>query len=156
MAVELPEPLQWVLMLLAGSRWPEGDEDLMRDMARRWRSAAEAVEEGGRAADSAMKRALDGQQGAAMDELSKKWETLTLPADGKKPGFFPGMVKACNSMADSLEAMANSTETAKISIVAQLGILAYEIATAEAAAPVTAGASLAAIPAAITASKLTV
>ncbi|MGW4652557.1 WXG100-like domain-containing protein, partial [Kitasatospora sp. NPDC004289] len=112
MAVELPEPLQWVLMLLAGSRWPEGDEDLMRDMARRWRSAAETIEEGGRAADSAMKRALDGQQGAAMDELSKKWETLTLPADGKKPGFFPGMVKACNSMADSLEAMANSTETA--------------------------------------------
>ncbi|MFI5529432.1 toxin glutamine deamidase domain-containing protein [Kitasatospora sp. NPDC051853] len=156
MAVELPEPLQWVLMLLAGSRWPEGDEDLMRDMARRWRSAAESVDEGGRAADSAMKRALDGQQGAAMDELAKKWETLTLPVDGSKPGFFPGMVKACNSMADSLEAMANSTETAKISIVAQLGILAFEIATAEAAAPVTAGASLAAIPVAIQASKMTV
>ncbi|MFJ8042825.1 toxin glutamine deamidase domain-containing protein [Kitasatospora sp. NPDC096147] len=156
MAVELPEPLQWVLMLLAGSRWPEGDEDLMRDMGRRWRAAAETMDEAGRAADSAMKRALDGQQGSAVEELAKKWDTLTLPADGQKPGFFPGMVKACNSMADSLEAMANSTETAKISIVAQLGILAYEIATAEAAAPVTAGASLAAIPVAIQASKMTV
>ncbi|MEV6207293.1 nucleotidyl transferase AbiEii/AbiGii toxin family protein [Kitasatospora sp. NPDC051914] len=156
MAVELPEPLQWVLMLLAGSRWPEGDEDLMRDMARRWRAAAETVDESGRAADSAVRRALDGQQGASAEALEKQWAKLVLPVEGDKPGFFPGMTKACNAMADALEAMANSTETAKISIVAQLGILAYEIATAEAAAPVTAGASLATIPAAVAASRETV
>ncbi|WP_457033707.1 WXG100-like domain-containing protein, partial [Kitasatospora sp. P5_F3] len=156
MAVELPEPLQWVLLLLAGSRWPEGQEDLMRDMGRRWRATAETLDEAGRAADSAVRRALDGQQGAAAEGLEKEWGKLVLPVDGDKPGFFPGMVKSCNAMADSLEAMANSTETAKISIVAQLGILAFEIATAEAAAPVTAGASLATIPAAITVSRTVV
>ncbi|BFV59808.1 hypothetical protein KCMC57_up49120 [Kitasatospora sp. CMC57] len=156
MAVELPEPLQWVLMLLAGSRWPEGDEDLMRDMARHWRSSAETIDEAGRAADAAVKRALDGQQGSAAEALEKDWGKLVLPVDGEKPGFFPGMTKSCNAMADALEAMANSTETAKISIVAQLGILAYEIATAEAAAPATAGGSLAAIPVAIEVSKETV
>ncbi|MFJ9519655.1 toxin glutamine deamidase domain-containing protein [Kitasatospora sp. NPDC101801] len=156
MAVELPEPLQWVLLLLAGTRWPEGDEDLMRDMGRRWRATAEALDEAGRASDAAVRRALDGQQGSAAEALEKDWNKLVLPADGSKPGFFPGMVKSCNAMADSLEAMANSTETAKISIVAQLGILAFEIATAEAAAPVTAGASMAAIAPAIQVSKMTV
>ncbi|MFJ1708055.1 toxin glutamine deamidase domain-containing protein [Kitasatospora sp. NPDC088346] len=52
--------------------------------------------------------------------------------------------------------MANSAETAKIQIVAQLGILAFEIATAEAEAPFTAGVSLAQIPIAVGVSRAVV
>lgn len=63
MAVELPEPLQWVLMLLAGTRWPEADEDALREMADRWRKTAKSVEDAAHAADNAVKQALDGQQG---------------------------------------------------------------------------------------------
>ncbi|GAA1198560.1 hypothetical protein GCM10009664_73510 [Kitasatospora gansuensis] len=99
---------------------------------------------------------MDGQQGSAAEKVEKDWGKLMLPVEGDNPGFFPGMVKSCNAMADALEAMANSTETAKISIVAQLGILAFEIATAEAAAPATGGASMAAIPIAVETSKQTV
>ncbi|MCU7821057.1 toxin glutamine deamidase domain-containing protein [Kitasatospora sp. DSM 101779] len=147
MAVELPEPLQWVLLLLAGTRWPEADEDMLRDMAERWRDGAKTLEDAGRSADSAVKRALDGQRGAAADALAKHWSQFTTGKGTEEdPGYFPGLVQACNGMGDMLEAMANSAETAKIQIIAQLGILAFEIATAEAEAPFTAGASLAEIP----------
>ncbi|WP_043176056.1 toxin glutamine deamidase domain-containing protein [Streptomyces sp. NRRL B-24484] len=147
MAVELPEPLQWVLLLLAGTRWPEADEDMLRDMAERWRDGAKTLEDAGRSADSAVKRALDGQRGSAADALAKHWSQFTTGKGTEEdPGYFPGLVQACNGMGDMLEAMANSAETAKIQIVAQLGILAFEIATAEAEAPFTAGVSLAEIP----------
>ncbi|MCX5207781.1 hypothetical protein OG689_00340 [Kitasatospora sp. NBC_00240] len=147
MAVELPEPLQWVLLLLAGTRWPEADEDMLRDMAERWRQGAETLKDAGEAADSALKRALEGQQGVAAEALAKHWAQFTVGKGTEQdPGYFPGLVQACNGMGDMLEAMANSAETAKIQIIAQLGILAFEVATAEAEAPFTAGISLAEIP----------
>ncbi|MFJ6213502.1 hypothetical protein ACIQGZ_09245 [Streptomyces sp. NPDC092296] len=155
MAVEVPEPLQWVLMLLSGTRWPEGDEDQLRDMAARWRQAGEQLEEAGRAADSTVQRALDGQQGAAADALATYWSAYTSGADGA-PGYFPGTAQACAGLGDMLEQMANSIETAKIQIIAQIVILAFEIATAEAEAPFTFGASLAEIPIAVGISRTVV
>jgi hypothetical protein len=147
MAVELPEPLQWVLLLLAGTRWPEADEDMLREMARRWRDGARTLEDAGKSADSAVKRALDGQKGVAAEALATHWAQFTTGKGTEQdPGYFPGLVQACDGMGDMLEAMANSAETAKIQIIAQLGILAFEIATAEAEAPFTAGVSLAEIP----------
>ncbi|MER5639675.1 hypothetical protein ABT095_22285, partial [Kitasatospora sp. NPDC002227] len=150
MAVELPEPLQWVLLLLAGTRWPEADEGELRDMAKEWRTAADDLEHAARSADSAVQRALDGQQGNAAEALGKHWAQFTTGKGTEQdPGYFPGTIQACRGMGDMLEGMANSAETAKIQIIAQLGILAFEIATAEAEAPFTAGASLLEIPAAI-------
>ncbi|MGW3047331.1 WXG100-like domain-containing protein [Kitasatospora sp. NPDC001175] len=147
MAVELPEPLQWVLLLLAGTRWPEADEDQLREMADHWRKAAQSLQDAAHSADAAVKRALDGQQGAAAEALTKHWAQYTTGKGTKDdPGLFPGLIDGCNGMGDMLEAMANSAETAKIQIVAQLGILAFDIATAEAEAPVTFGASMAQIP----------
>ncbi|AUG76703.1 hypothetical protein CFP65_1829 [Kitasatospora sp. MMS16-BH015] len=145
MATELPEPLQWVLLLLAGCRWPEADEGELRDMAERWRSAGKELEQASQAADTAVKNALDGQQGQAAEGLTAYWAKYTTGDQA----YLPGTVKACEGMGDMLESMANSAETAKIQIIAQLGILAFEIATAEAEAPFTAGASLLEIPAAI-------
>ncbi|WP_354637114.1 toxin glutamine deamidase domain-containing protein [Kitasatospora camelliae] len=157
MAVELPEPLQWVLLLLAGTRWPEGEEDVMREMADRWRAAGETLADVGRSVDSTVQRALDGQQGKAAEGLATHWAKFSVGKGTEEdPGFFPSMVKSCEGMAEMLDNMANSTETAKIQIVAQLGILAFEIATAEASAPVTAGASLAAIPAAVAVTRTAV
>ncbi|MEV6207938.1 toxin glutamine deamidase domain-containing protein [Kitasatospora sp. NPDC051914] len=157
MAVELPEPLQWVLLLLAGTRWPEGEEDVMREMADRWRAAGETLADVGRSVDSTVQRALDGQQGKAAEGLAAHWAKFSVGKGTEEdPGFFPSMVKSCEGMAEMLDNMANSTETAKIQIVAQLGILAFEIATAEASAPVTAGASLAAIPAAVAVARTAV
>ncbi|MGW2398883.1 WXG100-like domain-containing protein [Kitasatospora sp. NPDC001664] len=157
MAVELPEPLQWVLLLLAGTRWPEGEEDLMREMADRWREAGKTLADVGTSVDSTIKRALDGQQGKAAEGLSTHWAKFSVGKGTEEdPGFFPSMVKSCEGMAEMLDNMANSTESAKIQIVAQLGILAFEIATAEASAPFTAGASLATIPAAVAVSRVVV
>ncbi|WP_441246577.1 gamma-glutamyl-gamma-aminobutyrate hydrolase family protein [Kitasatospora sp. McL0602] len=150
MAVELPEPLQWILLLLAGTRWPEADEGELRDMAAEWRKAADDLEHAARSSDSAVQRALDGQQGNAAEALGKHWAQFTTGKGTEQdPGYFPGTIQACRGMGDMLEGMANSAETAKIQIIAQLGILAFEIATAEAEAPFTAGASLLEIPAAI-------
>ncbi|GAA2155624.1 hypothetical protein GCM10009760_55720 [Kitasatospora kazusensis] len=147
MATELPEPLQWVLLLLAGTRWPEQDEDQLRDMADHWRKAATALQDASHAADAAVKQALEGQQGAAADALTKHWADYTVgKGTDQDPGYLPSTIAACNGMGDMLEGMANSAETAKISIIAQLGILAFELATAEAEAPVTAGASLVEVP----------
>ncbi|MFD0274503.1 hypothetical protein ACFVHB_11445 [Kitasatospora sp. NPDC127111] len=146
MATELPEPLQWVLLLLSGTRWPEADEDNLRNMAGHWRSMAQTLKDVEESADAAVKRALVGQVGVAATGLSQYWDKFTVGAGEAQPGVLPGLAKACEGMGDMLESMANSAETAKIQIIAQLGILAAEIATAEVEAPFTAGLSLAQIP----------
>ncbi|MGW4816113.1 WXG100-like domain-containing protein, partial [Kitasatospora cineracea] len=147
MATELPEPLQWVLLLLAGCRWPEADEDQLRDMAEHCRKTAEGLKDASRGADSAIKRALDGQQGNAAQSLGAYWVKFSVgKGTENEPGRLGGAVNALNGMGDMLEQMANSAETAKIQIVVQLGILAFEIATAEAESVVTAGASMLQVP----------
>ncbi|MFB7613848.1 hypothetical protein [Kitasatospora sp. NPDC056181] len=146
MATELPEPLQWVLLLLSGTRWPEADEDNLRNMAGHWRTMAQTLNDVEESADAAVKRALTGQVGVAATGLSQYWDKFTVGQGEDQPGAFPGLAKACEGMGDMLESMANSAETAKIQIIAQLGILAVEIATAEVEAPFTAGLSLAQIP----------
>ncbi|WP_405009654.1 hypothetical protein [Kitasatospora sp. NBC_01539] len=157
MAVELPEPLQWVLLLLAGTRWPEADEDQLRDMADRCRRTAEGLKDAAQSADATMKRALDGQKGTAAEALGKYWEKYSVGKGTEQdPGYLPGAINSLNGMGDMLEQVANSAETAKIQIIAQLGILAFELATAEAEAPFTAGASLLQVPVMIGASRLVV
>ncbi|PJN23653.1 toxin glutamine deamidase domain-containing protein [Kitasatospora sp. CB02891] len=157
MAVELPEPLQWVLLLLAGCRWPEADEDQLRDMADHCRKAADSLKDAAQSADATVKRALEGQQGVAAEALGKYWEKYSVGKSTEQdPGYLPGAINALNGMGDMLEQVANSAETAKIQIIAQLGILAFEIATAEAEAPFTAGASMLEVPVFIAASKATV
>ncbi|MCG6493141.1 hypothetical protein [Kitasatospora sp. A2-31] len=146
MATELPEPLQWVLLLLSGTRWPEADEDNLRSMAEHWRTMAGTLKDVEESADAAVRRALVGQVGVAATGLSQYWDKFTVGQGESQPGALPGLAKACEGMADMLESMANSAETAKIQIIAQLGILAVEIATAEVEAPFTAGLSLAQIP----------
>ncbi|MGK4578997.1 toxin glutamine deamidase domain-containing protein [Kitasatospora sp. HPMI-4] len=157
MAVELPEPLQWVLLLLAGTRWPEADEGQLRDMADHCRKTATNLLDATHAADAAVKNALEGQQGVAAEGLAKYWAEYSVGKGTEtEPGYLPGVINALNGMGDMLEAMANSAETAKIQIIAQLGILAFEIATAEAEAVPTFGASMAEIPVFITISRETV
>ncbi|MFG2692761.1 hypothetical protein [Kitasatospora sp. NPDC048407] len=157
MAVELPEPLQWVLLLLAGCRWPEADEDQLRDMADHCRKAAETLKDAAQSGDATIKRALEGQQGVAAEALGKYWEKYSVGKGTEQdPGYLPGAINALNGMGDMLEQVANSAETAKIQIIAQLGILAFEIATAEAEAPFTGGLSMLEVPGFIAASKLTV
>ncbi|MFD8595254.1 hypothetical protein ACFV1L_09655 [Kitasatospora sp. NPDC059646] len=157
MAVELPEPLQWVLLLLAGCRWPEADEDQLRDMADHCRKTADGLKDAAQAGDATIKRALEGQQGVAAEALGKYWEKYSVgKGTPEEPGYLPGAINALNGMGDMLEQMANSAETAKIQIIAQLGILAFELATAEAEAPFTAGASMLEVPAFIAATRATV
>ncbi|MFJ5884496.1 toxin glutamine deamidase domain-containing protein [Kitasatospora cineracea] len=157
MAVELPEPLQWVLLLLAGTRWPEADEDQLREMADHCRKAADSLKDATQSADSTIKRALDGQKGNAAEALGKYWDKYSVGKGTEQdPGYLPGAINALNGMGDMLEQVANSAETAKIQIIAQLGILAFELATAEAEAPFTAGASLLQVPAMIAASRVVV
>ncbi|MFJ8038997.1 hypothetical protein ACIRBX_00600 [Kitasatospora sp. NPDC096147] len=147
MAVELPEPLQWVLLLLAGCRWPEADEDLLRNMAERCRQAASDLTDATESSNATIGRALEGQHGVAAEALAAYWAKFaTGKGTQEEPGYLPGAVNSLNGMGDMLETMANSAETAKIQIIAQLGILAFEIATAEAEAPFTAGASLLQVP----------
>ncbi|AUG76708.1 hypothetical protein CFP65_1834 [Kitasatospora sp. MMS16-BH015] len=157
MAQELPEPLQWVLLLLAGCRWPEADEDQLREMADHWRKTADGIEHAGQLADTTMKNALEGQRGGGAEAAAAAWADYTTGKGTEEdPGLIPGMVQACRGMGDMLESMANSAETAKITIVAQLGIMAVEIATAEAAAVETLGASMATIPEIIAAGRAAV
>ncbi|MGW4378488.1 toxin glutamine deamidase domain-containing protein [Kitasatospora sp. NPDC004531] len=154
MAVELPEPLQWVLLLLAGCRWPEADEDQLRDMADQCRKASETLKDATQGADAAIKRSLEGQQGSAAESLGKFWDGYTVGKGTEDdPGRLTATINALSGMGDMLEQMANSAETAKIQIVAQLGILAFELATAEAEAVVTAGASMAQVPGFIAAAR---
>ncbi|MFD0347063.1 hypothetical protein ACFQ0M_15495 [Kitasatospora aburaviensis] len=115
-------------------------------MAGHWRDMAQMLKDVEESADAAVKRALVGQVGVAATGLSQYWDKFTVGSGEAQPGVLPGLAQACEGMGDMLESMANSAETAKIQIIAQLGILAVEIATAEVEAPFTAGLSLAQIP----------
>ncbi|MGH3910251.1 MAG: hypothetical protein ACRDRM_05425 [Pseudonocardiaceae bacterium] len=43
MTIQIPEPVQWLVPIVVGTNWPEGDEDAMRHLAEAWEQAATAI-----------------------------------------------------------------------------------------------------------------
>ncbi|WP_158168100.1 DUF3626 domain-containing protein [Mycolicibacterium smegmatis] len=140
MSIVIPPPLQWV-SYLAGSKWPQGDEDKMFALADIWHAEAEDM------------RALVPDLMRVRAELI---DTLTgETADTAKQNFallFDGDASV-DKLSDAMTALGNlaydtagQIEANKIEILATLALAAADILFAIACAPFTFGASLSWIP----------
>ncbi|BDM72182.1 hypothetical protein HEK616_56690 [Streptomyces nigrescens] len=135
MAVTLPTELDWILDLL-GFQWPNVDEDKMRDAAEGWSNfaaAARQYQSQGITASNAVHGANSGEATEAFDNTWKKF--------GGDGGWLEEAADAADALAIVLQVVATIVLVMKIAVIVQLIALAVEFVAAQAAAPVTLGAS---------------
>ncbi|MET7689631.1 nucleic acid/nucleotide deaminase domain-containing protein [Streptomyces sp. NPDC005483] len=133
MGVVLPSELDAALDLI-GISWPNVDEDDYRDMAQAMREFADDIDDGAADAHRAITDLVGGNEGLAIQALEKHWDLV-------KGKHLTNLAEGGRVAATALDAVAVLIEGAKIAAIAQLGILAAEIAAALAAAPLTFGLS---------------
>ncbi|MFJ9849939.1 hypothetical protein [Streptomyces sp. NPDC101150] len=130
----LPTEVDWVLDLL-GFQWPNIDEDKMRDAAEAWSSFAASVREAQQQGESATQAVRGANSGEAIEAFENKWKKFS------GDGFLDESAEAAEALAVVLQIVAAIIMVMKIAVIAQLIALAIEFAAAQAAAPVTLGAS---------------
>jgi hypothetical protein len=133
-AIMLPVEVDWVLDLL-GFQWPNIDEDKMRDAAEAWSSFAAAVRTAQQQGESAAQAVRGANSGEAIEAFENKWKKFS------GDGFLDEAAEAAEVLAVVLQIVATIIMVMKLAVIAQLIALAFEFAAAQAAAPVTLGAS---------------
>ncbi|MGE7438014.1 hypothetical protein [Kitasatospora sp. NPDC001175] len=110
------------------------DEDEFREIADSMRSFADEIDNGRADSLVAVQRMLAENIGPASEAFSAHWDKVS----GK---HLHNLAEGGRLLATALDGAAVLIEGAKVAAVAQLGILAVEVATAQAAAPLTFGLS---------------
>ncbi|MEV0094342.1 PE-PGRS family protein [Streptomyces sp. NPDC050738] len=134
MSLTLPDEVAWVLGLL-GYEWPEADEDKIVQTADAWRAFGAEVarlEEAGMTAAGAIRAANSGD---ASEAFEKEWQKYA------GDGYLGDAKFMAETIAIALDVVAVNVVISKVSVIAQLIALAFEIAAAQAAAPFTFGLS---------------
>ncbi|KUL37384.1 hypothetical protein ADL22_21695 [Streptomyces sp. NRRL F-4489] len=143
MSIMLPAEVDWVLDLL-GFEWPNLDEDKMLEAATAWRNFAQTVQQTQNEGDTAANTVRGANSGDAIDGFTKAWDRFT--KDGLLAfGYLEALAGAAEILAALLETCAIIVVALKIYVIVQLIDLAIEFAIAQASAPVTFGASEAAL-----------
>ncbi|RXS84525.1 hypothetical protein EST92_10950 [Streptomyces sp. TM32] len=132
--IMLPVEVDWVLDLL-GFQWPNIDEDKMRDAAEAWSSFAASVRAAQQQGESATQVVRGANSGEAIEAFENKWKKFS------GGGFLDESAEAAEALAIVLQIVATIIMVMKLAVIAQLIALAFEFAAAQAAAPVTLGAS---------------
>uniref|UniRef100_J2K431 PE-PGRS family protein n=2 Tax=Streptomyces auratus AGR0001 TaxID=1160718 RepID=J2K431_9ACTN len=132
--IMLPVEVDWVLDLL-GFQWPNIDEDKMRDAAEAWSSFAASVRAAQQQGESATQAVRGANSGEAIEAFENKWKKFS------GDGFLDESAEAAEALAIVLQIVATIIMVMKLAVIAQLIALAFEFAAAQAAAPVTLGAS---------------
>jgi hypothetical protein len=138
--IELPGELRSLLSIL-GYDWPEADETALVEMGRAWMSFSDRLEVIVSDATSTASEVWTGHEGDAVATFQAWWGKEDSPAktllDGANAATLTGTgLMICGGIVLAL----------KVAVIAQLAILAVEIAQAVATAAPTFGASLAEIP----------
>ncbi|SDO19988.1 Xanthomonas XOO_2897-like deaminase [Streptomyces sp. cf386] len=133
MGVTLPSYLDEALDLI-GVNWPNVDEDDYREMAKAMREFADDIDDGAADAHAAIADLIGTNEGLAVQALERHWSKV-------KDVHLSNLAEGGRLAATALDGVAVLIEGAKLAAIAQLGILAAEIAAAIAAAPVTLGLS---------------
>lgn len=141
----LPGPLVWVLNLV-GVNWPDIDEDDLRAGATELRSVAAELESNTGDAKNSVAKMLAGNTSESLAVFNALWSKI---ADG----HLPQLKEAMGLLADGLDVSAVVVVGLKVGAIVQLVALAAEIIADEAAAPFTFGASEAAVPVEIAATR---
>jgi hypothetical protein len=141
MGIVLPGELAWVLDLI-GINWPNIDEDELRSVADELRTLSGELK--GHTGDA--KGDIEAMLGVSSSESLELFDALWKKvADGHLEQLGQGL----SLLGTGLDLSAMVVVGLKLAAIVQLGILAAEIIADQAAAPVTFGASEAAIPAEI-------
>jgi hypothetical protein len=147
MSLMLPSELATVLNLL-GFQWPEADEDKLMEAAQHWRDfASEVGQIKGTASRHATQVAAENV-GASVDAFNHHWQQVGSRLSEAQ--------EAAEIVAGVLEAFAGVVIAVKGETIAQLTILAGELAATTAGAIFTFGAAEAAAPFEIAGTRLVV
>ncbi|MBW4716079.1 WXG100 family type VII secretion target [Saccharothrix obliqua] len=152
MGIEIPGEVAWLVPIVVGRSWPEGDETALRRMADAYRTAARGVRSVIDQADTAASAVVGSQEGVAARRFEEHWGEYTAGDDAR----LPALQRACEELAETCERAALEVEHAKLAIIAALLALAVEISALVAAAFGTFGVSTAGIPVAQQAARATV
>ncbi|MGW5648361.1 TNT domain-containing protein [Saccharopolyspora sp. NPDC003752] len=143
MGIELPAELRDVAAR-AGAKWPEADEDKMRESASAWRDAAKSIDALTGVADGTAQGALGAIDGEAAQAARRDWDEL---ASGD--GVLPASAQQCRAAADRLDHAAEQVGAAKVQLVRELVTLAKQTDAAEQAAAAGHPQALAALDSAV-------
>ncbi|MEV6768369.1 hypothetical protein AB0N05_07010, partial [Nocardia sp. NPDC051030] len=125
MSINIPGELEW-LGWIAGSDWPDGDEDKMWEIGGDWRTAAAELRQ--LLPDlRAAKRATIGAYpwGDGIEAMTKALDKLEYG-----PESLEHLAEILDYVAESADGLATEIEYTKILIISSLGMLAVEIAAA--------------------------
>ncbi|MGP4015618.1 glycohydrolase toxin TNT-related protein [Saccharopolyspora sp. 5N708] len=143
MGIELPAELRDVAAR-AGARWPEADEDAMRELATAWREAAKSIDALAGDADGAAQGALGAFDGEAAQAARREWDAFAAAE-----GVLPSTAQQCRAAADRLDHAAEQVGAAKVQLVRELVALAKQTDAAERAAAAGHPQALAALESAV-------
>lgn len=129
MGIELPHELADIAAR-TGVRWPEADEDAMREQARAWRDAATQLTTLAGDADASATAAFDGMSGQGATAARTSWSRVVDADDGELGRAARGATEA----ADRLDVAADRIAATKVEIVRQLTEAARQVEAANAAA----------------------
>jgi glycosyltransferase involved in cell wall biosynthesis len=156
LAVTVPPELNWLLDILAGQSWPQGDEDALRRCSQAWMDAMLAIGNLADCSDVTARSVMLNADSTSSDQFQAFWSTYLSTTN---PGFgqslnqeidpsngvhttFGDLFKQCEQLAGNLVDQANEVEYTKLVIVITVIITAIMIAMAIAEAIATLGASL--------------
>ncbi|MGW2400480.1 WXG100-like domain-containing protein [Kitasatospora sp. NPDC001664] len=145
MAIELPGKLVWVMNLL-GFRWPEVDEDRVREFAGRVREFASGLDGSHQAATATVRGMAEHYEADSYRVLASRWRGMTVE-------HVDELVGVCGVVATTIEVAADAVVAAKVAVIAQLTFAAVEFAAATAATAATFGAAAAAEAALVEATR---
>lgn len=138
--IMLPPELSQVLNTL-GFTWPLSDEGKLFELGDQWSGFADQLSPAASDADGHAQQVLGQNIGAAVDAFGTFWSDDDAPKKALEDG-----ATAATLMGTGMYAIAGIVVALKTAAIAQLAILAVQIAQAIATAVPTFGASLAEIP----------
>ena len=141
MGIEMPAEVRWLIPIVVGDSWPEGDETALQRLGDVWKQAATDVDEAMRQAEDAVKQATSHMDGEAAEAFKKYWEKFVKGEEAT----LPKMKDVSEKLATACRNCAMQIEYAKLSIIIALVLLAIQIAVMLASAVVSFGASTAGI-----------
>jgi hypothetical protein len=151
MGIEIPGAVEWLVPIVVGADWPEGDETALRRLGEAWAQAASVVGEVVQDGNGASTAAMGCMTGATAEAFDKYWKQFV---EGE--AYLVELQKLCEDLGAGCDDAALNIEYTKLSIIAALIILAAQIVALIASAVATFGASTAGVPIAQAATRVTV
>lgn len=151
MGIEIPGAVEWLVPIVVGADWPQGDETAMRRLGDAWAQAATVVGEVIQDGNGASAAALGCMSGQTAEAFEKYWKQFV-----EGDAYLVSLQQLCTDLAAGCDSSALNIEYTKLSIIAALIILAAQIAMMIASAVATFGASTAGVPIAQAATRITV